>query len=190
MKYSLIANPEHSENGIHITKIIEILGNVELEERTAEVIEKKGVPIGKLSGEILIVLGGDGTILYSLQHLNIPIFPINTGSVGFLSEINASDNYNDYLSNLEKEKYEIEEVQRLDLFCNNLKMGTALNEVVLHAAHVSQIQTFDIKVGDKTVEKVRNSFFALIIFKRISKVLNTQFAYLKVPHSGKLNLRV
>ena len=156
MKYSLIANPEHSENGIHITKIIEILGNVELEERTAEVIGKKGIPIGKLSGEILIVLGGDGTILYSLQHLNIPIFPINTGSVGFLSEINASDNYNDYLSNLEKEKYEIEEVQRLDLFCNNLKMGTALNEVVLHAAHVSQIQTFDIKIGDKTVEKVRS----------------------------------
>lgn len=156
MKYSLIANPEHSENEIHVAKIIEKLKDVELETRTAELIGKEGVSIDDLSGDILIVLGGDGTILYALQHVNIPIFPINTGSVGFLSETAANENYDEYLTNLEKEKYEIEDVQRLDLFCNNLKMGTALNEVVLHAAHVSKIQTFEIKVNNQSIETVRS----------------------------------
>jgi len=156
VKYSLIANPEHSENEIHVAKIIEKLKDVELETRTAELVGKEGVSIDNLSGDILIVLGGDGTILYALQHVNIPIFPINTGSVGFLSETAANENYDEYLDKLEKEKYEIEDVQRLDLFCNKLKMGTALNEVVLHAAHVSKIQTFEIKVNNQTIETVRS----------------------------------
>ena len=156
MKYSLIANPEHSENEIHVAKLIEKLKDVELETRTAELIGKEGVSIDELSGDTLIVLGGDGTILYALQHVNIPIFPINTGSVGFLSETAANENYDEYLTNLEKGKYEIEDVQRLDLFCNNLKMGTALNEVVLHAAHVSKIQTFEIKINNQSIETVRS----------------------------------
>ena len=156
MKYSLIANPEHSENEINVAKIIEKLKDVELETRTAELIGKEGVSIDELSGDTLIVLGGDGTILYALQHVNIPIFPINTGSVGFLSETAANENYDEYLTNLEEGKYEIEDVQRLDLFCNNLKMGTALNEVVLHAAHVSKIQTFEIKVNKQSIETVRS----------------------------------
>ena len=138
MKYSLIANPEHSENEIHVAKIVEKLKDVELEARTAELIGKEGVSIDNLSGDVLIVLGGDGTILYTLQHINIPIFPINTGSVGFLSETAANNDYNRYLDELEKKNYEIEDVQRVDLFCNKLKMGTALNEVVLHAAHFKQ----------------------------------------------------
>ena len=132
------------------------MDNVELEERTAEIIGKTGVPIDDLSGDILIVLGGDGTVLYSLQHLNLPIFPINTGSVGFLSEVDAGDKYRDYLEKLKENKYELEEIQRLDLYCNNLKMGTALNEIVIHAARVSQIQTFKISVGEKTIDKVRS----------------------------------
>lgn len=156
MKYSLIANPEHSENEIHVAKIIEKLKDVELETHTAELIGKEGVSIDELSGDILIVLGGDGTILYALQHVNIPIFPINTGSVGFLSETASNENYDEYLTNLEKGKYEIEDVQRLDLFCNDLKMGTALNEVVLHAAHVSKIQTFEIKINNQNIETVRS----------------------------------
>ena len=156
MKYSLIANPEHSENEIHVAKIVEKLKDVELEARTAELIGKEGVSIDNLSGDVLIVLGGDGTILYTLQHINIPIFPINTGSVGFLSETAANNDYNRYLDELEKKNYEIEDVQRIDLFCNKLKMGTALNEVVLHAAHVSRIQTFEIKVNDQSIETVRS----------------------------------
>ena len=156
MKYSLIANPEHSENEIHVAKIVEKLKDVELEARTAELIGKEGVSIDNLSGDVLIVLGGDGTILYTLQHINIPIFPINTGSVGFLSETAANNDYNRYLDELEKKNYEIEDVQRVDLFCNKLKMGTALNEVVIHAAHVSRIQTFEIKVNDQSIETVRS----------------------------------
>jgi len=44
--------------------------------------------------DIAFTLGGDGTVLYAarcLAHLEVPIIPINLGSLGFLSEVNVDD---------------------------------------------------------------------------------------------------
>src|SRR5580658_8024955 len=69
---------------------------LKLEKKTAALIgESQGVSIPQLGKtcDILVVLGGDGTILQVLHDLkkNIkPIFGINLGSLGFLTCVNSS----------------------------------------------------------------------------------------------------
>ncbi|MCL2251409.1 MAG: NAD(+)/NADH kinase [Treponema sp.] len=44
--------------------------------------------------DIAFTLGGDGTVLYAarcIAHLNVPILPVNLGSLGFLAEVNKDD---------------------------------------------------------------------------------------------------
>ena len=63
--------------------LIGFLDDFELEVETASIVNLKGVPFDELQGDVVISLGGDGTLLYILSKLNKPIFGINCGGVGF-----------------------------------------------------------------------------------------------------------
>jgi len=70
----------------------------ELEKKgfEAEVHSFEGKPDKPPAGkwDIAFSLGGDGTVLYTarcLAHLDVPIIPINLGSLGFLAEVNEKD---------------------------------------------------------------------------------------------------
>ncbi len=70
---------------------------VQLEENTANFIGlEKGLPLVELNDavDVLVVLGGDGTILWVLRQLADrikPIAAINTGSLGFLTCATAEE---------------------------------------------------------------------------------------------------
>jgi NAD+ kinase len=97
----LIAHPRKRGVGDVITAVGREFANlgipVRLEEETAALVgEKSGATISQLAEEtdLLVVLGGDGTILNVADHLgeNIkPIFGINVGSLGFLTCSTSSD---------------------------------------------------------------------------------------------------
>jgi NAD+ kinase len=80
---------------------------------------------------ILITLGGDGTILHSVsscvQH-DIPIFGINVGNLGFLTEIEV-EQIPMAIQAIKLGNYTIEKRKLLQCDCNN-KTHIALNEVV------------------------------------------------------------
>jgi len=87
--------------------------------------------------DLLVVLGGDGTLLGIARNLNEDfngiILGINIGNLGFLSSIEISD-IDEALINLEKRKYKV--VDRMLLSGNvecDSKVETfkALNDVVL-----------------------------------------------------------
>jgi len=65
-----------------------VLVNAEL----ADVIGGKGLPLDQLASrvELMVVLGGDGTLLYVARHFigsSTPILGINLGRLGFLTEM-------------------------------------------------------------------------------------------------------
>lgn len=54
-------------------------------------------PLPDFSPDLIFSLGGDGTVLFtarSLAHLSVPIFAVNLGSLGFITEINKAEWYN------------------------------------------------------------------------------------------------
>ncbi len=65
-----------------------------LEKATAELIGREGLSVEELGrrSSMLVVLGGDGSLLRAVHHLGeaiCPVFGINLGSLGFLTCVNS-----------------------------------------------------------------------------------------------------
>lgn len=105
--------------------------------------------------DLLVVLGGDGTLLGIARALNesfnAPILGINIGNLGFLSSVDISE-IDIALKKLEEGRYKV--VDRMMLNCKvesdeakeELK---ALNDVVLARGTLSRMVKFTIFVDDK-----------------------------------------
>ncbi len=139
MKWGLICKP--SEKSFEIGKrIYEMLDGAILEYKIAEYMGKKGYSmkeIGKKADAIVIV-GGDGTILMALQHTDKPIFSINTGRIGFLTEIEAP-RAEEAVKKLVEGNYSVEERIKLAARLGRKKLPDAANEIAIHTAHVGKI---------------------------------------------------
>ena len=155
MKFSIVANPKQPNMKKILTKVIGFLEDFDLEEESAKIVGLKGNPIDQLKGEMVISLGGDGTLLYILDNLNKPVFGINCGGVGFLTEIEHSDDIINAFKRLESKNYELQKLGRIDAFINDLHVGTALNEVVLHSSRVAKIQGFEIEIDGSVADSFR-----------------------------------
>lgn len=104
--------------------------------------------------DLLITVGGDGTILRSLQLNDAPILGINAGVLGFLTEI-PRDGIADGMKRLILGQYCIEERMRLKTMVGSKRLPDALNEAVLHTAHVAKIRQFEVYVDDELVVDTR-----------------------------------
>lgn len=103
--------------------------------------------------KFVIVLGGDGTVLSASRQVsphNIPILAVNTGHLGFLTEI--------YLNQLPKildavlrDEYEVEErsMMRVQVIRDGHLLWEALclNEAVIHREPLTSMCHFEIAIG-------------------------------------------
>ena len=93
--------------------------------------------------DVLCSVGGDGTILSTLPLVNdsnIPVFPINTGRLGFLAGI-PSDQLENAVSELEKGHYTVEARSLLHLESSEkiFDFEYALNDFVIHKKETSSM---------------------------------------------------
>lgn len=125
-------------------KIIEILRKYNLEFEVYNNIKK-------VNCDILIVAGGDGTILKVVRELKkqIPILGISKG-VKFLTEIEF-DEFEISLKKLLKRDYKIEERMRLACEIDGLKPPNALNEIVITTSKGGGVIRYSLKLDDKIV---------------------------------------
>jgi NAD+ kinase len=105
--------------------------------------------------DLLVVLGGDGTILSVAREMNketsVPIFGINIGNLGFLSSIEISD-IDIAIEKIKNKDYIIE--NRMLLKCEigegaGKKIETALNDIVLARGTLSRMVKFRVLVDNK-----------------------------------------
>ena len=82
MKFSIVANTKQENIREILKKVIGFVDDFELDMASAKFLGLKGVEIKDLSGDVIISLGGDGTILHILSQINKPILGINYGGVG------------------------------------------------------------------------------------------------------------
>lgn len=110
--------------------------------------------------DCILVLGGDGTLLFVARKVcfySIPIFGINLGKLGFLTEGEAG-NYEEALKNLTSGDYYIEE--RMMLSCSIKKENEsacfymALNDVLVKSRGF-RMMDIEAKAGGSTIDKFR-----------------------------------
>ncbi len=80
--------------------------------------------------DFLIVMGGDGTILSAvrkLQDMDIPIFSVNIGTLGFLSEVELGE-FEEALPLIMANKGRIQERLMIEAECEG-NVHTAINEI-------------------------------------------------------------
>lgn len=95
--------------------------------------------------DIIIVLGGDGTILRAARRygqLSIPVLGVNMGTVGFLCKIQV-DELDNYIDSLIKNRFSLDSRMMIDTTIYNdgkiVKNVHCLNEVVMKSRHFRMV---------------------------------------------------
>jgi NAD+ kinase len=103
--------------------------------------------------DLAIVLGGDGTVLSACRQVaphNIPIITINTGHLGFLTEVYLNQ-LDAALEQILEGHYELEVRSMIHVSVirgqNRLWEALCLNEVVVHREPLTSMCHFEIKIG-------------------------------------------
>lgn len=112
------------------------------------------------SCDIMIAIGGDGTILKASHYAseyNKPLLGINTGHLGFMASMEIDEPEN--LSKLKTSDYKIETRMMLDIsqIRENTLISkyTALNDIVI-ARPYSKISDFEISTDNIVVSSIRS----------------------------------
>ena len=115
---------------------------------------REGVEIDDMDVDVMIALGGDGTVLRALQHTDAPVFAVNVGSLGFLTEV-SPDEMLYALERIVEKDYMVEERIKLRSELNGERLADATNEVVIHTSQIAKIRHFQIFIDEELVESVR-----------------------------------
>jgi NAD+ kinase len=131
-------------------------GGVLLEEDFAKTIGLEGVSLKQINKdvEVAVVIGGDGTILRALQSIEKPLFTINTGEVGFLTEVEPKYAF-EGLKRVLEGKYQIEERIKLKIILDKKRLSDAANEVTLHSTQTTRILNLEVLVEEELAEKLK-----------------------------------
>lgn len=111
--------------------------------------------------DMLIVLGGDGTMLSLAQfqkHIEKPILGINMGSLGFLTEISVDDAIPMIHAALESR---LEKSYRMMLMVELVRKGQVeplhhvLNDVVINKSALARIFEVDVVINNEKITTIR-----------------------------------
>lgn len=111
--------------------------------------------ISKKNSDLILVIGGDGTMISAIESLlvlEIPFLGINIGKLGFLTDIDVDSIIID-LPSILKGDYVLETRPLLEVSASNTYKKAAVNEVVFHSGKIAQMMSFSIYQGKNLISK-------------------------------------
>jgi NAD+ kinase len=159
MKAVIVSRIDNADALVFARSIRSILLDVrcpaEFEYDTATAVGESGPRLADTDADIVIVIGGDGTILRTIQQLNrpVPVLGINWGEVGFLADLEPADAPAFLRSIIHG--FGVEERMRISLAKDNIPLGTALNEALIVTTRPAKMLRFSIIVDGIVAEQFR-----------------------------------
>lgn len=178
MKVGIYGQFYHTNAGTYIAELLELLRResiqVIIEEHFLELIHLNKTIDEKYSHfstfeeldnsfDLFFCIGGDGTILKSINYirnLDIPIVGINTGRLGFLATIQKEE-IKECLQNILEKKYSLSRRSVLNISTNPSNQdpvfkNIALNEIAVSRKNTTSMITVDTWLNDQYL----NSYWA------------------------------
>ena len=106
--------------------------------------------------DLILVLGGDGTMIGSIRNLfklNVPFLGINSGTVGFLTDLSLSKI--EKLKEILKGSYLKESRPIFEAYSNSRKKEVFVNEVVIHSGSVTKMLELEISLKDQVIYNLK-----------------------------------
>ena len=165
-RIGLVGRPGHSGVVTSMSRLIAYLRSKDLsimmDDATSELMGNTTVEVGSrmqlsASCDLVVVVGGDGSMLNVAKHValeGVPVIGVNRGNLGFLTDI-LPDEIETQLDEVLAGKFTVENRFLLDAVLNdaeeNKALGSALNDVVLHPGKAAQMIEFELFVNGKFV---------------------------------------
>ncbi len=114
-------------------------------------------PLRQMEIDLLVTIGGDGTVLKAAKEMRRPktaILAVNMGRRGYLTEVEPSE-FEAAFIKWEKGDYELEEQWKLSVFHANRLVGEALNEALLLPTIPAKMLNLNLTLRGKRVFQAR-----------------------------------
>src|SRR3989338_1671090 len=136
--------------------------NVKYEFDSNFPFEKKTKRLSKIRADIVLVFGGDGSLLYAVHNLKnkIPVLGINCGNIGRLMAFNENE-ISRKLPNVLEGKYLLDERAKLSVSADGKLIGEALNDVLIAPEKPGRLVRYSLHINGKA--KGREADDGLII---------------------------
>lgn len=158
-KFCILANKEKDENLLVTQKVQACLSGYgkQVSVLVDDFSEETGKCISEIEADCVLVLGGDGTLIRAANRLlgtGIPIFGINLGTLGFLTETGITG-MEQALQQLVSGEYDIETRMMLQVNAGEDFEDTALNDIVITRSGFSRLISVRVYVNEKLVDTYR-----------------------------------
>jgi NAD+ kinase len=104
--------------------------------------------------DLFVTVGGDGTILYTQQLTDKPVFGVNVGAIGFLAEVDPAHAL-EALAAIRAGKHIIEERHKLAVRLGDERLPDAVNEVTLQTRRIAKLIRFTVRVDGEELDTLR-----------------------------------
>ena len=128
----------------------EVILSTNVKKLNTETIKKAS------KAELILVLGGDGTMIGSIRNLhslNVPFLGINSGTVGFLTDLSL--NKIEKLKDILQGYYLKESRPVFEAYSSIKKKEIFLNEVVIHSGSVTKMLDLEISLKNQVIYNLK-----------------------------------
>jgi NAD+ kinase len=166
---AIISKPQKHELGTILPELREWLAgrgwsSILDQESAAYLAGAEGVARAEMPGrnpDLVVVLGGDGTLLAAARafaHTNIPLLSVNLGSLGFLTEVPLAELYATLQAWCDgTAAIEVRSMMRAELVCaaGQRRTWDALNDVVVAKGTIARMADFSVSIDGQLVAAFR-----------------------------------
>ena len=161
--YSSLKSKRVSQIALHVEEVLEGLGINKIIPKTSKIPYSQKIKVYsdkyvQQNADLVIAIGGDGTLLSSARSFGfrgIPILGINLGSLGFLTDI-APEDLTTSLKDVFKGKFTEDKRFFLQSTINSdARLNIALNEIVIHSSSIAKLIEYELFIDKKFVYRQR-----------------------------------
>ncbi len=158
MNWGIVCNPHIKKAvslGTDLATFLSEYGEVYAEEGLAKNANIPSFTFKEINekADVVVTIGGDGTILMALSEIEKPIFAINSGGMGFLSEVEGKS-AREGLRQIIEGKYNVEERAKLKVMLDGKRLPDAANEVTVQTARIAKILYLKLFVDGELIESM------------------------------------